>query len=264
MNPLRYRGYVYDTETGFYYLQSRYYDPEIGRFLNADAYTSTGQGVLGNNMFVYCGNNPASRCDTAGTIEQKCYQETSYINFPMILKGAGGGNSGEEVLSTVVAYGLTCVAAYYCCVTVCTTTQELVNATQSSLSAEGYTVYFLSSKNDTSKTIIYVGRVLTRNFDARMAYHRSKGRQLVYCITNLTYEECRAIEQGGMIYYHTINRNNESMNKIRGIGPNNKNRAQYFSALSALVNSGMYPKNALIPISYWENLSEEVWLNGSL
>ena len=51
-NPLRYRGYAYDTETGFYYLQSRSYDPELGRFLNADILVSTGQGLLGNNMIV--------------------------------------------------------------------------------------------------------------------------------------------------------------------------------------------------------------------
>ena len=66
MNPLRYRGYVYDTETGLYYLQSRYYDPKVGRFINADAFASTGQGVLGNNMFAYCGNNPVSREDGSG------------------------------------------------------------------------------------------------------------------------------------------------------------------------------------------------------
>ena len=41
VNPLRYRGYYYDHETGLYYLQSRYYDPEVGRFLNADAFAST-------------------------------------------------------------------------------------------------------------------------------------------------------------------------------------------------------------------------------
>lgn len=52
-NPLRYRGYVYDTESTLYYLQSRYYDPDIGRFINADAYATTGQGLLGNNMFAY-------------------------------------------------------------------------------------------------------------------------------------------------------------------------------------------------------------------
>ena len=55
-NPLRYRGYVYDRETGLYYLQSRYYNPDVGRFINADGYISTGQGLTGYNMFAYCGN----------------------------------------------------------------------------------------------------------------------------------------------------------------------------------------------------------------
>ena len=66
INPLRYRGYVYDRETGLYYLQSRYYDPEIGRFINADAFAATGQGLTGNNMFTYCGNNPVVRTDPSG------------------------------------------------------------------------------------------------------------------------------------------------------------------------------------------------------
>ena len=51
VNPLRYRGYYFDSETGFYYLMSRYYDPEIGRFINADALVSTGQDIIGFNMF---------------------------------------------------------------------------------------------------------------------------------------------------------------------------------------------------------------------
>jgi RHS repeat-associated protein len=65
-NPLRYRGYVYDTETGLYYLQSRYYDPEICRFINADGYASTGQGLLGGNAFAYCENEPVKRDDARG------------------------------------------------------------------------------------------------------------------------------------------------------------------------------------------------------
>ena len=65
-NPLRYRGYYYDSETGWYYLQSRYYDPALGRFLNADCYASTGQGFLGYNMFAYCNNNPISFMDSNG------------------------------------------------------------------------------------------------------------------------------------------------------------------------------------------------------
>ena len=65
-NPFRYRGYYYDAETELYYLNSRYYDPEVGRFINADGYVSTGQGVLGNNMFAYCGNNPVNLFDEYG------------------------------------------------------------------------------------------------------------------------------------------------------------------------------------------------------
>ena len=66
VNPLFYRGYVYDQETGLYYLQSRYYNPKLGRFINADALVSTGQGLLGNNMFAYCLNNPVNHHDQNG------------------------------------------------------------------------------------------------------------------------------------------------------------------------------------------------------
>ena len=66
INPLRYRGYCYDADTEFYYLQSRYYDANICRFINADSYASTGQGILGYNMFAYCLNNPVMRTDLQG------------------------------------------------------------------------------------------------------------------------------------------------------------------------------------------------------
>ena len=66
LNPFRYRGYVYDEETGLYYLLSRYYDPATGRYINADGLVSTGQGIGGTNMYSYCGNNPVSRADPSG------------------------------------------------------------------------------------------------------------------------------------------------------------------------------------------------------
>ncbi len=65
-NPLRYRSYYFDAETGFYYLQSRYYDPEVYRFINADGYISTGQDINCYNMFAYCGNDPVNKCDPNG------------------------------------------------------------------------------------------------------------------------------------------------------------------------------------------------------
>ena len=67
LNPFRYRGYYFDIETGLYYLLSRYYDPAVGRFLNADGYVSTGTGITGLNMFVYCGSNPVAFIDSTGT-----------------------------------------------------------------------------------------------------------------------------------------------------------------------------------------------------
>ena len=66
VNPLRYRGYYFDSETGLYYLQSRYYDPAVKRFINADGYVSTGTGALGYNMFAYCLNNPVTLSDPTG------------------------------------------------------------------------------------------------------------------------------------------------------------------------------------------------------
>ena len=67
-NPLRYRGYVYDTETGLYYLNSRYYNPTWGRFINADDVGCLGadEGIQSYNLFAYCINNPVNRFDANG------------------------------------------------------------------------------------------------------------------------------------------------------------------------------------------------------
>ena len=65
-NPFLYRGYFFDAETGFYYLNSRYYDPETGRFINADDFLATGKDLFSHNAFCYCENNPIIRIDTTG------------------------------------------------------------------------------------------------------------------------------------------------------------------------------------------------------
>ena len=69
-NPFRYRGYYYDTITGFYYVSSRYYDPEIGRWLNADipeTLTADFEDFAQYNLFAYCFNNPVNMSDETGT-----------------------------------------------------------------------------------------------------------------------------------------------------------------------------------------------------
>ena len=86
LNPLRYRGYVYDDETGLYYLQSRYYDPVTGRFLNADVYADTGSGSpISTNMFAYCENMNIARNDSFGyswkRITLNIYQPDNMSDF---------------------------------------------------------------------------------------------------------------------------------------------------------------------------------------
>ena len=73
INPIRYRGYVYDTETSLYYLQSRYYDPFAGRFLNADeiSYMFINDSVIGSNAFSYCDNNSINAVDSDGFKSKK-------------------------------------------------------------------------------------------------------------------------------------------------------------------------------------------------
>ena len=69
LNPFRYRGYYYDAETGLYFLQTRYYDPDTGRFLNRDSVNyADPQTINGLNLYAYCLNNPVAYVDPSGQI----------------------------------------------------------------------------------------------------------------------------------------------------------------------------------------------------
>ena len=69
LNPFRYRGYYYDTETGLYFLKTRYYDPEVGRFITMDdvSYLDP-ENINGLNLYAYCGNNPVMNVDPSGQL----------------------------------------------------------------------------------------------------------------------------------------------------------------------------------------------------
>ena len=95
LNPFRYRGYVYDEETGFYYLKSRYYDPETCRFISADVLLSTGQGVLGHNCYAYCRNNPISRRDISGRLDFDDNDDNPLNDHCDDYGPVGGGNNGD-------------------------------------------------------------------------------------------------------------------------------------------------------------------------
>ena len=105
LTPFGYRGYCYDTFTGLYYLQSRYYDPNTGRFINADDtnYLNVTGTVLGCNLFAYCENDPVNRVDPRGCSyesEQKTGIIVAIISIIfafIILFGAYKGQTAEQI-----------------------------------------------------------------------------------------------------------------------------------------------------------------------
>lgn len=106
-NPFRYRSYVYDAETDLYYLNSRYYNPTWGRFLNVDGYASTGQGITGNNMFAYCNDNPVNHVDEDGTFALSSILISAAVSgIVSAIATAVTGGSAEEVLSAALVSAL--------------------------------------------------------------------------------------------------------------------------------------------------------------
>ena len=85
LNPFRYRGYYYDTETKLYFLQTRYYDPEVGRFINIDNIDYIDpETINGLNLYAYCNNNPVNYYDPSGQVVI-----TIGIGFGLAIAGVG-------------------------------------------------------------------------------------------------------------------------------------------------------------------------------
>ena len=81
-NPIRYRGYYFDEETGFYYLKTRYYDPETGRFITIDDVSYLAPDIInGLNLYAYCGNNPVMKVDPNGTDVDDINNVVSYVDI---------------------------------------------------------------------------------------------------------------------------------------------------------------------------------------
>ena len=95
LNPFRYRGYYQDTETGLYYLMSRYYDAVTHRFINADGYFQSGGSILDANTFAYCANNPVLNVDPLGTCKVPNYTSAgTYIGHTWKIKKSVPGVPG--------------------------------------------------------------------------------------------------------------------------------------------------------------------------
>ena len=241
-NPFRYRGYRYDADTGFYYLQSRYYDPAICRFINADTYSDTGNGILGYNMFAYCLNNPIMYADDGGTWPSlsKVFTAVAVVAATVAVVAACVATAGAAAPALITVAG-----------TVINTTAVAGAAAAVAKKVEQprstYTVYFLQ---DDTGTIQYVGRVKDSGFKRRMAYHEAtRDLTVKYAYHGLTYAEARGLEEIGMIECHTINKDNPANNQIHGISGTNKKAGSYIdAALGCLENKA---GNMLLNLVIW-------------
>ena len=97
-NPFRYRGYYYDEETGLYYLNQRYYNPEWGRFISADTVIGQQGDLLGHNLFAYCQNNPVTFCDPSGNFLVAAIVVGALIGATVLLSGCSNSVSNKPDL----------------------------------------------------------------------------------------------------------------------------------------------------------------------
>ena len=115
INPFRYRSYSFDTETGLYFLKTRYYDPEIARFITIDdiSYLDP-DSVNGLNLYAYCGNNPTNNADSTGTFAISTFLIGLAVSFAVawalgeifghqLIGGIGSISGGVTAISTGIS-----------------------------------------------------------------------------------------------------------------------------------------------------------------
>ena len=103
VNPYTYRGYFYEFETNTYFLKSRYYNPELCRFISADGIVNANQDILGNNLYAYCSNNPVNFYDDDG--ESSVRILTKMIPVALLSAGIVALLQGAVVVSAVIVVG---------------------------------------------------------------------------------------------------------------------------------------------------------------
>ena len=237
-NVLKYRGYYYDAETGFYYVSSRYYDPEICRFINADSSVSgVGGDIRGYNLYSYCFNNPVNMSDPDGNwpklstiLKTVAVVATAVVAVAAVAAVAAPmlATLGASTLATTIASTATTVMAQATAVAAVSVVASASSQKAETRKTKTYSVYFLADEN---KTTQYVGRVTDSGYNARMKYHRNtRGLEPAHRISGLSYQEARGLEEIGMIECHTLNALNPINNQIHGISSKNGMGESYMKA----------------------------------
>ena len=227
INPYRYRSYRYDTETGLYYLQSRYYNPEWGRFLNADGLLKTPTDtLLSHNMYAYCENNYINMIDESGS-------------WAFAITAIGGllGKALAATIATVASF-LTLVAGEmvtdYITTNTKTQTQTQTKSKADPITktpkSKNHSVYTL---RESTGVVKYVGRT-SRPLYIRETEHKlnpfRNHLNLKKEATNLDAITARGLEQTLIEKYQTLNKRHPMYNQRNEIAWDNPKRNMYMNA----------------------------------
>ena len=265
INPFRYRGYYYDNEVQLYYLQSRYYNADLGRFISSDVIIDE-RGILGKNLFSYCWNNPINMSDETGYYTGTLVLSSSIISalsnaLPGIIASISASMASIKAAIATSWFIPVCIAAAAIAIigiiyvvnrmiALATTAKEVRSRVISKVKSGGldkrllgdYSVYVIVRKGTTD--VVYVG--MTKNYKAREDKHTgSKGKfpkskyTMMPIATNLTKEKARALEQTIITAYGL----DTLCNLINSISPKKwKEFQQEFKQMQTLIQSFIDPE----------------------
>jgi len=193
----------YDHQTPLYYLNSRYYDKNIARFINADGLLGSLGDSQTTNMYAYCANNPVMYTDITG-----------YLLDAAVL-------GGLISLNPIVFLAILAVLVTVVVVAVVIENQKY----KTDVKNKSYEVYKLVDLQ--TNEVKYVGR--TSNRSAREGWHKKTRPELTYMTieSGLDYETARGLEQNYIIFYETLKPGIQYYNQINGISPKNPNLEVY-------------------------------------
>ena len=230
INPFRYRSYYYDEETSLYYLNSRYYNPEWCRFINADGIIGANQDILSLNLYAYVSNNPISNADDEG----------SYAWALPALSTTIGAGIAVFVGATVALLSIPIIKATYTTIVdsninINTTSQsKKENNSKKKKENKEKECYVYGLYNE--QGVQYVGRTydLKRRADQHEKNPYRANLQMIRLDTTYSYFDCRASEQINIERFKTLNRLNPMHNQRNGVALNSQFYKNYVMPMKTI------------------------------
>ena len=231
-NPFRYRSYYYDEETELYYLNYRYYNPKIGRFINSDGIINANNDIISFNLFNYTSNNYNNYTDYNGCNAEALPWNNLKDLVGAIASGASALVAGAAaVVSSPAVVGAALVAGTAVAIGMTAGYSKDNNSNEDK--KVKHSVYALV---DEDNIVRYIGRTidLITRADAHRRNPYRNGLHMYEIKGGLGYFEARGVEQNMIEYCNVLNKDDKMYNQINGIRPGTDNY-QTFTKMGGLL-----------------------------